>query len=118
MAIKIKIGSMVFDTKTKAINYYKDIFHRYSDRQNIEGKDYNDLLTLVKKHPNSKDKIGSGIRRIYRDKTKHGASCFWIERTDGTKVDFSFLKCIDAAGITQNQPSLQPPPPPPPCQKR
>lgn len=99
MSIKIEIGSMVFDTKTKAKDYYNGIFSRYADGQEVGSEDFENLLKLIKKHPRSEEKIGSGIKRIFRDKTKHGASCFWIERMDGTKEDFSYLKCIDAAGI-------------------
>ena len=98
MSIKIEIGPMAFDTKTKARDYYNGIFSRYTDEQDVEGNDFEDLRILIEKHPRSREKIGSGIKRIFRAKTKHGASCFWIERIDGTKVDFSYLKCIDAAG--------------------
>jgi hypothetical protein len=98
MSIKIKIGSMVFSTKAKAEAYYKGIFSSYSDGQDVGSKDFEELCKLIEKHPNSVGKVGNGIKRIFRGKTQHGASCFWIERMDGTKVDFSSLKCIDAAG--------------------
>lgn len=101
MSIKTEIGSMVFNTKSQAENYYKGIFSRYSDGQDVGSKDFEELCELIEKHPNSVGKVGNGIQRIFRGKTKHGASCFWIERMDGTKVDFSYLKCIDAAGKSE-----------------
>lgn len=98
MSIKIEIESMVFNTKAKAEKHYKGMLYSYSDGQDVGSKDFEDLCDLIEKHPRSKEKFGSGIKRIFRGKTKHGANCFWIERIDGTKEDFSYRKCIDAAG--------------------
>lgn len=98
MTIKVKTGTKEFRTKTQAREYFSSMLARYSRGEDVIGEDFDDLLSLLEKHPRSKEKIGSGIKRIFRDKTKHGASCFWIERNDGTKDDFSFNICIDAAG--------------------
>jgi hypothetical protein len=98
MSIKIEIGPMVFDTKIKSKDYYNGIFSRYPDGQDVGGKDFDELNKLIEKHHIGEEKIGCGIKRIFRDKTKYGANCFWIERIDGTKEDFSCRKCIHAAG--------------------
>ena len=97
MAIKVTIGSREFKTKKEANEYYSSMLLRYSWKEDVTGEDLKDLLELVHEHPNHKGKIGPGILRIYKDRTEHGQGCFWAERTDGTKDNFSFKKCIDAA---------------------
>jgi len=98
MTIKVTIGPREFRTKTEANEHYRSMLSRYSKGEDVTGEDLKDLLGLLDEHPNHKGKIGSGVSRIYVDTTKHGQSCFWVERSDGTKDDFSFKKCIDAAG--------------------
>lgn len=97
MAISVTIGSREFRTKTEANEHYSSMLRRYSWKEDVTGEDLKDLLYLIDEHPSHKEKIGPGILRIYKDRTEHGQGCFWIERTDGTKDDFSFKKCIDAA---------------------
>src|SRR5438132_1107626 len=47
------------------------------------------LFDVLLRHPKANEKVGIGVRRFFRS-----GSGFWLERTDGTKTDFSFLKCL------------------------
>jgi Protein of unknown function (DUF3223) len=40
------------------------------------------------------EKIGTGVHRIYIDTNSFGTYCFFLERTDGTTIDFSYIKCF------------------------
>ena len=51
-----------------------------------------DLLAL---HPEADEKVGCGVVRFYADGDGWGKVCFWLERLDGGKTDWSFLACLD-----------------------
>lgn len=52
------------------------------------------ILLCLAKHAESADKIGCGVAHIYIDHALYGQRCFYIERMDGTKIDFSIHKCF------------------------
>ncbi|WP_443027821.1 DCL family protein [Sphingorhabdus sp. M41] len=55
----------------------------------------NDLLSaLVLRHPESSEKIGSGIKDFSVRSADFGTQCFWINRIDGTSEKFAFRSCI------------------------
>ena len=97
MAINVTIGTTEFKTKTQATKYFTDMLARYANGEDVTGEDLNDLYSLLEKHPRAGEKIGTGIKRIFADWIRDGSRCFWVERLDGTKEDFSIRKCIDAA---------------------
>jgi hypothetical protein len=62
----------------------------------IEGQAHAFLLALLGRHPEAAQKIGVGVQRLYVQsdgRTRTGV-CFWLERTDGTITEWSFLACI------------------------
>jgi hypothetical protein len=98
MAIPAKIGSLSFKTKKEAKEYFKSMLARYSDGQSVSEEDSGILNGLIERHPEAGQKIGTGITRFFRDRAEQGTSCFWIERNDGSKTEFSYLTCVDAKG--------------------
>jgi 5-methylcytosine-specific restriction endonuclease McrA len=62
------------------------------------GKVENDFVfrEIFKKHPEYLDKLGSGIQNVFVriNKLNKKAREVYIERTDGTVVDISWLKCL------------------------
>src|SRR5207247_325445 len=53
------------------------------------------LLDLLAMHPESGEKIGEGVDHF--EVRKNGSTVgFWIVRSDGSDVDFSFYKCLRA----------------------
>lgn len=61
------------------------------------------LTSLIKRHPEAEKKIGCGIKRLYKAPTDKGTSCFWIERLDSTKTDFSYGKAITSKNKSLEQ---------------
>ena len=99
MAIKVTIETQRFTTKTQATEHFTKMLARYANRQDVTGADFDDLYSLLEKHPRAGEKIGAGVKRIFADWIRDGARCFWVERIDGTKEDFSIRKCIDTASV-------------------
>lgn len=56
------------------------------------------LLALLQSHPRSAEKIGSGVVRFYIEAVGRDAPNFGAVRTDGTRIPFSYTKCLDALG--------------------
>jgi hypothetical protein len=92
----IIIGDRIFKTQKEALGYYRCMLGQYRNNQIIQGQDSDDLAALLERHPEAVDKIGCGVKKFYKAPTTKGTSCFWIERRDGTKTDFSFYSCVQA----------------------
>lgn len=90
----IVLNGVEFNSQQQAIAYFQEMLNRYTDGQIIVGADHDMLLALLQRHPDADQKIGCGVRRFYRDKTDKPYSCFWLERTDGSKTDFSYRMAI------------------------
>lgn len=88
----------VFTSKKDAELYFREMLHRYRNQEEIVGKDAEDLQNLLERHPEAHQKIGCGVRRFYRAGTGQGTDCFWLERADGTRTDFSYRSCAYAKG--------------------
>lgn len=52
------------------------------------------LVALLEGHPESAQKIGVGVRRVFVNADGFGGRCFWLERVDGSCTDFSFRSCV------------------------
>jgi hypothetical protein len=69
--------------------------HRVGDT--LEGEEAKFVREMLNRHPRAEQKVGCGVRRLYvGEGFKRGARCFWLERLDGSRTDFSFLKCLSA----------------------
>ena len=91
----IILPSRRFKSKKDAIEFFREMLHRYSDGDEIDSSDDLYLFEVIQLHPDSKNKIGAGIKRFYRDKSQsHSTSCFHLERYDGISTDFSIPSCI------------------------
>jgi Protein of unknown function (DUF3223) len=75
------------------------ILATYSIGAAVTGPDFDFLLSLLHRHPRAAEKIGCGVHAI-RVRTVTTARfgpgrCFEVEHTDGKRMDFSYLKCIN-----------------------
>ncbi len=77
----------------------QEILYAYKIGETVTPEDVSFLSELLKRHPDCAQKVGCGIAciRVQRDKEWGTTRHFEIERTDGTRTDFSFLKCISGA---------------------
>lgn len=103
----IIINGIEFKFQKNATEYFKNMLERYRNGQTVKDDDHNMLLALLERHPEADKKIGCGVKRLYKDKTDMPTSCFWIERTDGSKTDFSYRTAISAKGKSLYQEFLE-----------
>jgi hypothetical protein len=94
-SLKLKIGENLFNSKKEAIFHYKKILFTHKLKDILTENETEELKELLKNHPDYEKKIGSGIKFIFTDSDGFGKGCFWIMRTDNTRIDFSFYTCIN-----------------------
>ena len=92
----INIGSLEFRFQKDALTFFKDILNSNRNNTTIENEGHDHLLALIERHPEADKKIGVGIKRFYKAPTDMGTSCFWLERTDGSCTDFSYISAVRA----------------------
>jgi len=93
----IEIGKHNFKTKKEALNHYKIILNSYEFGQILNENDFNELIELLKMHPNKEEKIGIGIENIRIAKLeRYNTKVFELVRFDGSTCYFSYTKRINA----------------------
>ncbi|MCA0184838.1 MAG: DCL family protein [Proteobacteria bacterium] len=103
-------GRRSWATQKAAKAHFGAILHRYSNGEPITNNDdHNDLLALLSAYdadtPPAEKKSGSGVEYFFRDKEpEHGGvnNCFWVRRTDGSSIDFSFHKAVEYVSRAQS----------------
>jgi len=90
-----QIGQLKFKYKKDAINHYKKILNYYKFSEPLGEADFNDVLNLLKIHPNAQEKIGAGVKEIIIDETRYKTKCFNVIRVDSSSEIFSYIKCIN-----------------------
>lgn len=95
------VDGKFFKTQKELLAYVKQEIHGvYPDHTDISSDHLRFMIGLLQHHPWGSQKIGVGVRRMWLQKVgdyKH--PCFWLERTDGTKTDFSFRTCVQPPSI-------------------
>ena len=94
MAKRHTIGSHTFDTQTAAVAFIQEVLYRHPLLEPIHGADHEFLLELLKRHPRKEEKIGVCVKHFTVEKAQGGTQCFYITRVDGSRSDFSFMKCL------------------------
>lgn len=96
----IQIGNVEFKFQKDALAYFKEMLSSCRNNQNIDtsSENHSMLLALIERHPEADQKIGVGIKHFFKAPTDMGTSCFWLEREDGTKTDFSYPTAVKAKG--------------------
>ncbi len=94
MAKPQTIGSHSFGTQAAAVTFIQEVLYRHQLLKPINGADHEFLLDLLNKHPRKAEKIGSGVKYFTVEKAQGGTQCFYITRVDGSRSDFSFMKCL------------------------
>ena len=99
------LDSFSWPTRAAAEEYFQTILRRsgYLLGDVISDVDHQQaLLELLERHPDVEDKSRGGVKNFYIGRTRDGgrvnvsadAIGIWIERQDGTKVDFSYITAI------------------------
>lgn len=71
------------------------IRNTYAPGERVEPAHEVILRELIQRHPDLEGKLaGEGISHFEVQHCTHGTKCFYIVRSDGKRVDFSYKKCI------------------------
>lgn len=90
-------------TQTQALEHFKSILNKYSNDDVISNQnDHDDLAALLMHYDsaleeNEQTKCGSGIDHFKRQNNAElgwSTSGFWVYRTDGSSIDFSYIKAV------------------------
>ncbi len=93
----IQLGARFYEKVGDANSFYSAMLNRYSIGSVVSQADATDLSALLQRHNELKEKVGSGV--AYFDVAAapdgHPGKCFWIVRTDKSRVDFSIKHCLE-----------------------
>ena len=101
MAKSIAFGSFQFRTKKSATEESRRRINKYEAGEKLNEEDELFFSSLFTLHSEYIEKIGSGIDHIKVEKDFHNNRCLYIHRSDGTKIECSWVHCIQPA--TQKQ---------------
>lgn len=87
---KNKCEKLGFRTKAAALRHFRAMLHHSIP---LDQRLLGELLAL---HPRAAEKVGPGVEHFYVAGAAYGSRCFYVKRTDGTRTDFSYLKCLAA----------------------
>jgi hypothetical protein len=97
-----------------ATDHFKDILARYQTGQQItQPKDHEDLVALITVYDRdlptgSATKAGSGITHFSKELAGgpgFSTPCFYVHRSDSTKIDFSYIQAVKSAAKMSKRPA-------------
>jgi len=97
------IGPFTFPSRKAVEASVRSILHQTPLRRPLAGPDAELITALVHCHPDAGEKIGVGISSIDVRIIEQGSRCFWITRTDGTLIHFSYKAALDGAPSVRQQ---------------
>lgn len=88
----IEIRTRTFAKAGEATAHFSEILNRYAIGERILDSDALDLAALIERHDEQSEKVGCGISHFSVNAAPDypGQRCFWITRTDGTHIDWSY----------------------------
>lgn len=89
------LETIEFKNQRSALEFFKAMLNRYIPGERVKHDDALHLMSLIKRHPDYKLKVGSGIDHFGVMPGDYGTQCFYIIRTDGITEDFSYIRCIN-----------------------
>lgn len=98
---KVYLAGREFSSLTAARAYAKSILdkHNSGDFLNEEENAFLKAAIALRGVEKLKEKIGSGIERIFIGYNGSGDKAFFIRRTDGSETDFSYIKCFTKQSV-------------------
>lgn len=96
---RIALATRSFDKAGDATAFFTAMLNRYSIGDRVSTEDAIDLSALLDRHDEVVEKVGTGIAGFEVnsppvDVPQFSRRCFWVIRSDGTKIDFSIGHCL------------------------
>lgn len=95
-----------WSTQTDALNHFKQMLGRYMTSQRVtDPDDHADLVALLERYDativdTSESKTGCGVDYFSKQRNAgmgYSTDGFWVHRTDGTAIDFSYISAVKSA---------------------
>lgn len=95
-ARSIQVGTRHFEKAGDATAFFRGMLNRYRIGDRVSDVDGIDLVALLERHDEKDEKIGCGIEYFAVEAVPepYSGKCFWIVRTDGSRIDFSYPHCL------------------------
>ena len=95
-SIPVNLGRFTFPSKSAAEKTLRVLRDKHMGGAPIQDQDDIELLrAVVAAHPESAEKIGAGIDYFYvAISPEHPTFCFYLQRCDGTRIDFSWKEAL------------------------
>ena len=97
MAKPIAFGEYQFKTKKSATEEARSRINQYMAGSKLNASDEHFFRSLFTLHSEYEEKVGPGIDYITVELDFHRNRCLYIHRVDGSKVDCSWVHCIQPA---------------------
>jgi Protein of unknown function (DUF3223) len=96
-ARKIQIGDRLFEKAGDGTAFFSKMLNGYAIGNVVSVSDGNELSALLERHDEKDEKVGVGIDHfeVGAAQDGFGGKCFWIVRSDGSRIDFSFKHCLE-----------------------
>jgi Protein of unknown function (DUF3223) len=92
----IEIDTRSFTSQQQAMEFFRLMLNRYRVGDRVTSADARDLAALLKRHNEYSEKLGAGVDYFtVMVAPGFNTNCFEIVRTDGSRVDFSYQRCVD-----------------------
>lgn len=91
--VKVQIGDHFFASKRDAAEHVRSILYGYRPGETVSSEHAVFLADLLDAHPDRAAKFGPGVMS-FQVEWNMGTPGFWLTRVDGTRTDFSYIKCL------------------------
>lgn len=93
----INLDTRSFAKAGDATAYFSGMLKRYPIGVRVSDDDARDLRALLRRHDEEGEKVGSGVAYfcVEHAPEPYSGKCFWIVRTDDSRIDFSFQHCLE-----------------------
>jgi hypothetical protein len=94
---RVVLDSRTFGTRQDALAHFKAMLARYRPEDTVDDADARDLNSLLQRHPELAEKVGVGIHHFEVMSADYGTKCFAVVQRNGTRIDFSYVVCVNNA---------------------
>jgi hypothetical protein len=88
------VGEKQFETQKAANFFVRELLNKQRLTEPIPEPHHSFLCVLISRHPHATEKVGVGIRHFTVEPAAYETRCFYLTRVDGSRTDFSYLKCV------------------------
>ena len=96
-ARSIELSTQTFAKAGDARQFYSAMLQRYGLGARLSDEDTAQVIALLNRHDEKAEKVGCGIAHFSVDPAPDypDQRCFWITRTDGSRIDISYHHCLE-----------------------